>query len=402
MAKSFSSTEWGKINITLKKSLEKEREPFGLPQERKKSVLLGTFNIRELGKVSNRTPQSWQFLKLICSRFDLVAIQEVQDNLEGIRNLRKLLGDKYGLVVSDTTGKTPGSPTGSAERLAFLFRWKRIRRTELASDISYDRSSVENTLLENRLAFNKALRDQQKALEEWETLKTQGVKKDKPKLALPRFLTFIRQPHCASFEVVPKGTAKPYEFLLVNAHLLFGTNPNERRWEFDALIAWLSLRAKMRDDASYENIIMMGDCNLEFKKADVTRDEIETQLKLLNSTKLKSKKAAKVNFPLLDPHPNRGLIRTNARKNQTYDQIAIFAHDKRLPDYKANETAGTLGRDDYDYGAFRFTDLIAKALFEADSYEGLKKKDQTFIIDRVQWDISDHMPAWFRLPVPGA
>ena len=401
MPKRFTTSEWGKINDTLEQSLKSGKEPFGLPQNRKNSVLLGTFNIRELGMKKSRSDESWEFLRLICSRFDLMAIQEVQDNLEGIRLLHSLLGKDYGLVVSDTTGKTPGSSTGSAERLAFLFRWKRIRRTELASDISYDRSSVENTLLGYRIPFNKALRGYQKALEAWLELKMQGKKKgEKPNLILPKFLTFIRQPHCASFEVVPKGKAKPYEFLLVNAHLLYGTDKNERRWEFDALIEWLSLRAKMRDNASYENIIMMGDCNLEFKDGGVTREGIDAWLKTLNSTKLKSNKAAKVNFPLLDPHPERGFIRTNARKNQTYDQIAIFAHDERLPDYKANETAGSKV-DTFDYGAFKFTDLMANALFGAEDFEGLLKKERNFIIERVQWDVSDHMPAWFRLPLPG-
>ena len=402
----FNDTEWGKINDTLTQCLATEREPFGLPERRDKSVLLGTFNIREFGTVDGRTPQAWDFLKLICDRLDLVAIQEVQDNLDGIRHLRQRLGDDYGLVVSDTTGKTPGSPSGSAERLAFLFRWARIRRTELASDISYDRTSVVETLFENRQAFNQSWTDYQNKLDRWaaenERRKAAGKRAlPKPGNILPRFLTFIRQPHCASFEVVPHNeNAKPYEFLIVNAHLLYGEDKRERRWEFDALIEWLTMRAKMRDAASYENIIMMGDCNLEFEDVDVTREQMDAWLKTINSTKLAVKQAAKVNFPLLDPHPTRGLIRTNARQDQTYDQIAIFAHDKRLPDYKANETAGSQP-DSYDYGAFQFTDLFARALFGAPGLGVLKEKDQKWIIQRTEWDISDHMPAWFRLPVPG-
>lgn len=406
MPNRFSASQWGKINNTLEESFKTEKEPFGLPESRKKSVLLGTFNIRELGRKSGRSAQSWEFLRLICSRFDLLAIQEVQDNLEGIRHLHSLLGKDYGLVVSDTTGKTPGSPAGSAERLAFLFRWARIRRTELASDISYDRSSVVDTLLEHRLDFNRTLLQYQKDVEQWEEeterRKKQGKKAGtKPELILPHFLTFIRQPHCASFEVVPLGNAKALEFLMVNAHLLYGVDKRERRLEFDALIEWLTMRAKMRDAASYENIIMMGDCNFEFEDVNVTRQEMDDWLKTLNSTKLASRQAAEVNFPLIDPHPTRGLIRTNARQDQTYDQIAIFLHDKRLPNYKANETAG-VKVDEYDYGAFSFTDLFAKALFDVDKFDALKKADQKFIIDRVQWDVSDHMPAWFRLPVPGA
>ncbi len=80
--------------------------------------------------------------------------------------------------------------------------------------------------------------------------------------------------------------------MLVNAHLLYGTNKYERKWEFDALITWLLARANQRDSASYENLIMMGDCNLEFKDNNIKQDEIKEQLKGLNKNELKT---AKVN-----------------------------------------------------------------------------------------------------------
>lgn len=87
----------------------------------------------------------------------------------------------------------------------------------------------------------------------------------------------------------------------------------------------------------YENMILLGDCNFEFDDADVKTDEIDQLLKDINQKELKSKKAAKVNFPLLDAHPVYGQIRTNAQLDQTYDQIGLFIHDARLPDDKANE-----------------------------------------------------------------
>lgn len=179
----------------------------------------------------------------------------------------------------------------------------------------------------------------------------------------------------------------------------------------EALIEWLALRAKSRESTYYDNILMIGDCNLKFEDLEETRKEMDEWLKTLNSTKLKSKKAAKANFPLLDPHPDpkRNPLRTNARQDQTYDQIAIFAHDKRLPDYRQNKSAGATP-DCYDYGIFKFTDLFASALFDVQGFEEsgkspfemLSKADQKWIIARTEWDISDHMSAWFRFPVPGA
>ena len=89
----------------------------------------------------------------------------------------------------------------------------------------------------------------------------------KPTITLPTFLTFIRQPHCASFQVPQlEGTNEaPYEFLVVNAHLLYGKNKKERLWEFIALIEWLTLRAKSRKRTFYDNMLLMGDLNLEYE-----------------------------------------------------------------------------------------------------------------------------------------
>lgn len=402
--KHFSNSEWNRIN-TLMKS---ESESYGLPDIRQKSVVIGSFNIRSLGKLTSRSTQSRDFLEAICRRFDLLAIQEVRDDLEGIRELKERLGNSFGLVVSDTTGVFPGS-AGSGERLAFLFQWKRLKRTELASDITFDRTKVIGTLLENRLPWGKYLRDLETLPERIEKAKENDEKKPK-KPVTPSFLTFIRQPHCASFEVVPKGDAKPISFLAINAHLLYGDYEVERTQEFFSLIEWLTLRAKKRDRTYADNLILLGDCNLEFDDINMKRIDIDDFLKSRNKAVLSSKKAATANFPFLSPHPNPELnpLRTNARKNQTYDQIGIFSFDKRLPSPDDNQHAGQLGPDGYDYGVFRFVDLFAAAVFE-DSFEpdvlpnylDLNASEKKHIIDRTQWDVSDHMPTWFRLPIPG-
>ena len=152
MAK-FSTEQWKIIDGTG------PLEPFGLPERRRKSVVIGTFNIRKLGAIKNRSPQAWSFLSRICSHFDLLAVQEVIDNLEGLRHLRQNLGDDYGAVVSDVTGglfnpqDVIKGKRGNNERLAFLFNWKRIRRTELASDISYDRTDIIGKLFNDRAQY---------------------------------------------------------------------------------------------------------------------------------------------------------------------------------------------------------------------------------------------------------
>jgi len=151
----------------------------------------------------------------------------------------------------------------------------------------------------------------------------------------------------------------------------------------------------------YLNIVLLGDCNLEFEDFDIKREEVDERLKKLNKETLKGKKAAQVNFPLLTPHPIRGPLRTNVRLKQTYDQIGIFAHDKQWPLHDTNHVAGQKGPDNFDYGVFRFTELFSQALY-AKPFIELTKTQSSQLFKQGEFDVSDHLPAWFRLPVPGA
>ena len=400
-AKQFTSDEWDKILDRLRAS--NSEDDFGLPERRDGSVVLATFNIRKLGAVKKRPTRAWEFFQHVCARFDLLAVQEVMDDLAGLKELKNRLGDDYGMVASDVTGTFPGD-AGNTERLAFLFNWKRIQRTELASDISYDRSKVVNTLFENHGAFQQSWENQIHELGVWEEKvrrnKAAGKKPPaKPSIELPTFLTFIRQPHCVSFRVPGAEGVSPYEFLIVNAHLLYGNNEKERRWEFDSLLEWLTIRAKNTDTLYHKNLLLMGDCNLEFESTGIIREEIDDMLRAINKEKLKSKKAAKLNLPLLTEHPTKGVLRTNLRDSQTYDQIALFTHDKRLPKAEDNKHAGQQGADQYNYGVFHMGNLFAQALFNKNLAE-LNDTDRQRIIDGAQHQASDHMPAWIRLPIP--
>jgi hypothetical protein len=312
------------------------------------------------------------------------------------------------MVSSDITGGTPGR--GSAtERLAFLFRWKRVERTEVASDISFDRSDVLGTLYDNRLdfwaAFDKYTADQGGWKTETAERKAQGKRpKQKPVLRLPRFVTFIRQPLCVSFSV-PGATdsVPPYEFLAVNAHLLYGKYKIERWYEFEALVRWLIERAKQADRMYHPNIILLGDCNFDLENADRGRKEVDELIRSINGFQLGRRDTAEVYFPFLDVHPkspDRKVFRSNARENQTYDQIGLVVHDGRLPTHEANATAGTT-LDGFDYGVVNFVDLFAQAIHKQNR-EDLTKTELKAFYKKFEHDLTDHMPIWIRLPVPQA
>jgi hypothetical protein len=408
MAK-FTDAQWNDVNNLLESNPEK----YGLPEKRNDSVVLASFNIRKLGKVESKTKQSWEFLKRFCECCDLISIQEVQDNLEGLNYLKGLLGDDYGMVASDVTGKVPGK-TGMAERLAFLFNWKRVNRTEIASDITYDRKSVLDSLYKNKddfwNEFKKYAKDVKKYVkykkdyQDWKNSGEVGEKPSsvkKPNIAVPHFLTFIRTPLCVSFRIPGFDGSIPYEFLAINAHLLYGDSQQEREDEFWALMEWILARAKQADNLYHKNIFLFGDLNLDFKEVDNRRNLIEQRIKDFNKAVLTSKKSAKVNFPFLDVHPdspNNDVFRTNARQDQTYDQIALFMHDKRLPVDACNDTAGS-DPGEFDFGMFNFVNLFSEAL-HGNTYNGLTKDQKKKLHKKFEHDVSDHMPIWIRLPKP--
>jgi hypothetical protein len=93
-----------------------------------------------------------------------------------------------------------------------------------------------------------------------------------------------------------------------------------------------------------------------------------------------------------------GVFRSTARQKDTYDQIAFFNHDRRLPGPGQNKKAGD-SNDGFDYGVFNFSDLFAEAL-HGKPLRKLTKTQQRGLFKKFEHDLSDHMPIWVRLPKP--
>ena len=148
----------------------------------------------------------------------------------------------------------------------------------------------------------------------------------------------------------------------------------------------------------HPNVIFLGDCNLDFKNPISSKKKVDAFLKKRNSADLRGK-SAKLNFPFLSVHPDQNSVfRTNARISETYDQIGIVAHDKRLPTSDDNKSAGS-GQDAYDFGMFNYVELFCQALHKK-AYNDLTKIQRKTIISKFEHDFSDHMPIWIRLPKP--
>ncbi len=388
MAQQFSDLEWAQIESHL----DTDPTGYGIPTRNDQSVILMSWNIRKFGALTSggvrkKSEGATRMIQRVAASADLLAIQEQQDNTEALYHLRDNLnanGADFGVVISDVTGKAPGR-TGMAERMAWLYNRSRVRRGDLASDLTFDRSAVTENISEAlRMSFTT------RATDEDETSYLTRIRtwlEDSTRLVASKFkafVQFIRAPHLVEFVI--DGPGGSYEFYAVNAHLVSGSSKTEREQEFFALLEWLlidSEKSVVRDGKTY---LLMADLNLDFaSNLDRRREGIENYITKINSTRdLK----AKVNFPFLD-----GGFRTNARGTQTFDHIAWIADDERLPRGRHNSLAGTLGADQYEYGMFDFTKLFVDA-----GPGALPNGEPDF--DKFSHDFSDHMPIWVRLPIP--
>lgn len=398
-AKSFTKGEWDRI----RRVLEAEPDRYGLPDQVYGSVLLASFNIRKLGAVSRRSKETWKFLADVCWRFDLLAVQEVLDDLSGLRRLQELMGPGFGMIVSDKTGAFPNEP-GGGERLGFIFNRSVLRRTEIATDVSYDRTAVLNTIGRHNDEIHEAMAPFARKLNDYLTKMERykaGTLVKKPrkppfKVKMPVFLTFIRTPFCVSFEISGHPGTSPYQFMAINAHLYYGNYMADRRQEFDALMAWIMSRVREHDRAYYPNFILMGDLNLDFNNPKTDRKRIERHMKTFND---EFDDDVQVNFPFLDPYPGKKeVFRTNACLDETFDQIGLFSRDMRFPSHSDNARAGQDPRGP-DYGVFDSVNLFSEALNDQ-PLDALPRETRAALLARFEHKVSDHLPLWLRLPLP--
>ncbi len=387
----FTPEEWRQIRATLHANPAR----YGLPARVYGSAVAGSFNIRKLGAVESRDEDTWRFLADICRHFDLLAIQEVMPNTSGLEHIVDRIGQDFGLIFSDTTGAFPNEP-GLDERLAFIYNPSVVRRRGVVTDVTYDRTKVLQTLAENLDDIADALAP---------VANQPGVAAgDIAAIKLPTFLAFIRTPFGVEFELFGHPGSERYQFMAVNAHLNFGQFTSDRRQEFSALLKWLLGTIHASDASASRNLLLLADLNLDFENPVNDLPRIIEEIRDLN---LRAGDDVNVLFPLLDPHPNSVQLlaasgepmRTNARVDQTFDQIGIFSRDARLRTKLSQEVLGVEERGP-DYGVIDFVNLFAEALHGHGINDFPNKQSRADFFARFEHSVSDHLPIWFRFRQP--
>src|SRR5215217_1902749 len=123
--------------LTLREALERQipRRNIG------GTLLLATWNIREFDSPSygERKDESLYYIAEIIDHFDLVAIQEIREDLTALERLMDLLGSWWKYLLTDVTEGTQGN----RERMAFLYDSRKVRFGGLAGEVVIPTSRKE-------------------------------------------------------------------------------------------------------------------------------------------------------------------------------------------------------------------------------------------------------------------
>lgn len=189
-----------------------------VPARKADRLLVATWNIANLG-VQDRKQGHYQLIAEMIGWFDLVAVQEVNGNLVGLRAILAELPKHYAVTFSDAGGNN--------ERSAFIYDSRKLERMELVGEVAVPPSDFNDVKL--------------------------------PGISAP-FQGFDRNPYICSF-----GWGKSV-WVLLTVHSFFGSETskadNERRaLETYAIARWVDLERKSKN--AYSPLIMaMGDFNL--------------------------------------------------------------------------------------------------------------------------------------------
>lgn len=197
--------------------LLRHKEKRKIPEKTDDKLLVASWNVANLG-LQKRDDVHYKLLSEIVGWFDIVAIQEVYQNLDGLRKIKSHLPAPYELVFSDKGGNN--------ERSAFIYDTRKLKLLELIGEVAVSPSHHRY-------------------------IKLPGIDQ--------KFQGFDRNPYLSSFQF------NDFTFILITVHSFFGSDSSvdvgRRALEAYAISRYADLQRKSKDAFS-KNIITLGDFNI--------------------------------------------------------------------------------------------------------------------------------------------
>lgn len=304
-----------------------------------KTLLLATWNIREFDSPAygDRLSESFYYIAEIISRFDLVAIQEVRQDLKALDRLMDILGYNWDCLYSDVT---PGT-RGNGERMAIVFDKRKVKPAGLIGQLVLP--PIEFRDEQGKLQYQSASQ-------------------------------LVRTPLVAGFR---SGWT---DFVLTTVHIVYGTDAAESPQRVEE-IRQVARYLKKRADDKYEwsrNFIVLGDFNIH-SPGDST-------LGALNEGGF-----------LIPPELQH--LPSNVEQNKFYDQIAFrirpgkFGTTGKAGVFNYYQSVFR-AEDESSYAM----DMGAAYISTSD---GLARKNQSTYYRAYwrTYQMSDHLPMWVELRI---
>jgi endonuclease/exonuclease/phosphatase family metal-dependent hydrolase len=99
------------------------------------TLLLATWNIRDFDSnkfgQGPRLPESFHYIAEVISAFDLVAIQEVNEDMRPFEKVMELLGPSWRYIATDLTE----GASGNGERMVFIYDSNKVQFKHIAGEI---------------------------------------------------------------------------------------------------------------------------------------------------------------------------------------------------------------------------------------------------------------------------
>jgi endonuclease/exonuclease/phosphatase family metal-dependent hydrolase len=116
--------------LSLKEAFATEKVP---ERVRSSKLLLATWNIREFEseKYGARQREALYYIAEIIDHFDIVAVQEVRDDLSSLEKVMDILGSSWEYLLTDVTA----GGQGNQERMAFVYDTRKVRFGGLVGEI---------------------------------------------------------------------------------------------------------------------------------------------------------------------------------------------------------------------------------------------------------------------------
>ncbi|WP_197435081.1 endonuclease/exonuclease/phosphatase family protein [Nitratireductor arenosus] len=254
------------------------------------TLLLGTWNIRNFDDDrfghGSRLEESFFYLAEVISAFDIVAVQEICDDLGPFQELMNILGPGYDFIMTDVTE----GPGGNRERLGFLYDRSKISFKGVAGEIV--------------LPFSRQISD---------------VTKERQ---------FARTPFSCTFQ------SGWFKFAFATVHIYYGSNSpgsdkfKRRVKEIDAVAKFIATRA--RRDPVY-NHILVGDFNIEDFEGEtfdaLARHGFEVFRNKIGSNAKKTKFYDQISF--LPKHKQVALANPGSGKaHGVFDMFSVVFRDQ--------------------------------------------------------------------------